>query len=143
MIWSLVPCVEQFPYKFSLKFLSLICNGKFFLKKKIPPYFIVKTICHCPTEKYREEVDLNLLTYWSWITWWLNDKRSLEWGIIKELECSHSKPLWALHLVSLILCRIKKNLQNPLSTKAPGQFIEVHKNQFFQRLENLIWDCKI
>ena len=50
------------------------------------------------------------------------------------------KLLWAIHHVSRILCQISKHLQDVLLTKLLGQFIEVHENQFFQRLKNLIWD---
>ena len=48
------------------------------------------------------------------------------------------KPLWALHYVSPVWCQISENLKYTLLTKLLGQFIEVHKNQFFQRLEKLI-----
>ena len=42
-----------------------------------------------------------------------------------------------------ILCQISEHLQYALLTKLLGQFIEIDKSQFFQRLENLIWDCII
>ena len=40
-----------------------------------------------------------------------------------------------------ILYQISEHLQYALLTKLLGQFIEIDKSQFFQRLENLIWDC--
>ena len=46
--------------------------------------------------------------------------------------------LQTLHHVSQILCQISEYLQYALSTKLLAHFIEVHKSQFSQRLENLI-----
>ena len=48
---------------------------------------------------------------------------------------------WALHHVFPILCQISEHFQYALLTKLIGQFIEVQKSQFFQKLEILIWDC--
>ena len=41
---------------------------------------------------------------------------------------------------SIMFLWINEHLQDALLTKLPGQFIELHKSQFFPRLENLIWD---
>ena len=48
---------------------------------------------------------------------------------------------WALHHVFPILCQISEHFQYTLLTKLLGQFIEVQKSQFFQRLEILKWEC--
>ena len=58
-----------------------------------------------------------------------------------SLEYCYYKPLWALHQVSPIFCQISEHLQYSLLTKLLGQFTEVHKSQFFQRLETLIRVC--
>ena len=54
------------------------------------------------------------------------------------MECCYYKPFRALHHVSQILRQISEHLQYALLTKLLGQFIEIDKSQFFQRLENLI-----
>ena len=62
-----------------------------------------------------------------------------QWNeVLYELENCYCKTLRALHDVSLILCQISQHLQDARLTKLLGQFIEINKNQFFQRLENLI-----
>ena len=47
-------------------------------------------------------------------------------------------PLGTPSNVSPILCQTSKHLQDALLTKSEDQFIEVHKSQFLQILENLI-----
>ena len=71
-------------------------------------------------------------------------KVGIEWKEASgtRYQCSYYKPLCALHHVSLILfSQISEHSQYALLTKLLGQFTEVDKSQFFQRLENLIWDC--
>ena len=41
---------------------------------------------------------------------------------------------------SIMFLWINEHLQDALLTKLLGQFIEVHKTQFFQRLEYLVWN---
>ena len=63
----------------------------------------------------------------------------MERGILQELGCCYYKPLWGLCHASLILRQISEHLQDALLTKFLGQFIEVHKSQFFQKhFENCI-----
>ena len=114
MIWSLVPCVEL-PHKFSIKSFSPICHGKLFWKKGYPLLY---------------EEDTMPLPYWK-----------MMWGSVltlvnilelaKEFECCYCKPLWVLHHVSPILRQISEHLIEALLIKLLGQFIEVHKNEFF------------
>ena len=59
-------------------------------------------------------------------------------GLWNKILHKNYKPLWEVHHVSPILCQISQHLQDALLTKVLGQFTEVHKSQFFQRLENLI-----
>ena len=51
------------------------------------------------------------------------------------------KSFRALHHVSPILWQISEHLQYLLLTKLLDHVTEVHTGQFFQRLENLTWDC--
>ena len=55
-----------------------------------------------------------------------------------SVKCCYHKHLWEVHRVSPILCQISEHLQDALLTKLLGQFIEVHKSQCLQILENLI-----
>ena len=54
----------------------------------------------------------------------------------------HSQQISALRLscFSNFFFQISEHLQYALSTTLLGQFIEVQKSLFFQRLENLVWD---
>ena len=55
-----------------------------------------------------------------------------------SVKCCYYKHLWELHHVSPILRQISEHLQDAFLTKLLGQFIEVHKSQCLQILENLI-----
>ena len=65
-----------------------------------------------------------------------------QWDKVQHKNWSfYYKPLWELHHVLPILGEISQHLQDVLLTKLQGQFNEVHKSQFLQRLENLVLDC--
>ena len=57
----------------------------------------------------------------------MNDKRSVEWSTSEMLLL---QTLFAHLIMFFQFC-----------VKLLGQFVKVHKNQYFKRLENLFLDC--